>query len=125
MTSMLGRLRPCATQLFTYFRRASHLTFLPRASALHAMIACFRATLLTSMLGRLRPCATQLFTYFRRASHLTFLPRASALHAMVACFRATLSASDILAAWAGINAAPLASTMAIMHVNRVAAKRDI
>src|SRR5215217_1313812 len=82
---------------------------------------------MTSMLGRLRACATQLFTYFPRESHLTLLPFASALHAMIACFRATLSALDILAAsaGAGINAVPLASTMAIMHVNRAAAKRDI
>src|ERR1700694_5216728 len=83
---------------------------------------------MTSMLGRsLRACATQWFTYFRRASHLTFLPLASALHAMIASFRATLSALDILAvsAGAGINAVPLASNMAKMHVNRAAAKRDI
>src|ERR1700737_1667496 len=83
---------------------------------------------MTSMLGRsLRACATQWFTYFRRASHLTFLPLPSALHAMIASFRATLSALDILAAsaGAGINAVPLASTMAKMHVNRAAAKRDI
>src|SRR5260370_29221141 len=81
---------------------------------------------MTSMLGRpLRASATQWFTYFRRASHLTFLPLASALHAMIASFRATLSALDILAASAGINAVPLASIMAIMHVNRAVAKRDI
>src|SRR5260370_2981620 len=80
------------------------------------------------MLGRsLRASATQWFTYFRRASHLTFLPLASALHAMIASFRATLSALDVLAAsaGAGINAALPASTMAIMQVNRAAAKRDI
>src|SRR6478609_5850637 len=46
MTFMSGRpLRASATQWFTYFRRASHLTFLPLASALHAVIASFRATL--------------------------------------------------------------------------------
>jgi hypothetical protein len=43
---MLGRpLRALATQVFTYFRLASKATFLPRASALHATVACFNATL--------------------------------------------------------------------------------
>src|SRR5258708_23117060 len=42
---MLGRpLRDSATQLFTYLRPVSHPIFLPFASALHATIACFRAT---------------------------------------------------------------------------------
>ena|SRR6266404_332149 len=83
---------------------------------------------MTSMPGRpLRASATQWFTYFRRASHLTFLPLAYALHATIACFRATLSALVILAASAGvgIKALPLASAMAIMHVNSAVAKRDI
>src|SRR6266481_9395361 len=80
------------------------------------------------MLGRpLRASATQLFTYLRPASHAIFLPFASALHATIACFRATSSALETraAAAGAGIKAVPIASTMAIMHVDSAAAKRDI
>ena len=44
LMSMLGRpFRASATHWYTYFRRASHLTFLPLASALHATIACLTA----------------------------------------------------------------------------------
>src|SRR3954463_4437855 len=46
MTSMWGRsLRASTTQRLTYFRRSSHLTFLPFASALHELIACLSARL--------------------------------------------------------------------------------
>src|SRR6187401_970271 len=46
MTSMCGRsLSASATQRLTYFRRSSHLTFLPFASALHELIACLSARL--------------------------------------------------------------------------------
>src|SRR3954464_14080097 len=46
MISMWGRsLRASATQRLTYFRRPSHATFLPFASALHELIACLSARL--------------------------------------------------------------------------------
>src|SRR5262249_55982700 len=37
-------LRAVVTQFLTYFRLAGHLIFLPFASALHATVACLRAT---------------------------------------------------------------------------------
>ena len=40
-------LRAVVMQFLTYFRLAGHLIFLPLASALHATVASFRATLST------------------------------------------------------------------------------